>query len=198
MVLGSTQPGGIVDPVRAASAGISVVRRRTGGGAVLLLPGDHLWVDAWLPRDDPLWRRDVSTAAHWVGRWWSEVLRAHDVPDVAVHAGPIRRTRWSDRVCFAGMGPGEVTASGQKVVGIAQWRSREGALFHVCAYRHWDPVPLVDVLSIPPGERDEMRSDLRSAAVGLDELMSALPSADEMARRLPPGRPWSVEGVGEG
>ena len=31
-------------------------------------PGGQLWLDAWIPRDDPLWVLDVSAAAEWVGR----------------------------------------------------------------------------------------------------------------------------------
>lgn len=198
VVLGSTQPDQIVDPVRAASAGVAVVRRRTGGGAVLLLPGDHLWVDVWVPRADPLWHPDVSVAAGWVGRWWSEVLGAHGVPDVTIHRGPMLHTRWSNRVCFAGRGPGEVMVGERKVVGVAQWRSREGALFHVSAYRRWNPGPLVDVLSASAGERDAMGRELPSVAVGLIELIPVLPSMDELVLRLPSGAPWSVEPVPAG
>ncbi len=53
---------------------VELVRRRGGGGAVYLAPGNHLWLDAWVPRDDPLWSPDVSVAAAWVGRWWVEAL----------------------------------------------------------------------------------------------------------------------------
>ena len=60
LVLGSTQPGTSVDSARAARAGIEVVRRRSGGGAVLVGPGDPVWIDVWLPRGDPLWHDDVG------------------------------------------------------------------------------------------------------------------------------------------
>ena len=58
LVLGSTQPDDVVDRAAAARAGVEVVRRRSGGGAVLLVPGDVTWVDVLLPRADPRWSDD--------------------------------------------------------------------------------------------------------------------------------------------
>ena len=74
VVLGSTQRAEVVDATRAAERGVAVVRRRGGGGAVLLRPGDHLWIEAWIPRDDPLWQADVAVAGEWVGEWWGSAL----------------------------------------------------------------------------------------------------------------------------
>jgi hypothetical protein len=58
------------------------------------------------------------------------------------------RTEWSDRVCFAGIGPGEVLdAAGRKVVGISQRRTRGSARFQCAALGRWDPAvgPMVGV-----------------------------------------------------
>ena len=49
-------------------------------------------------------------------------------------------------MCFAGHGPGEVFAGERKLVGLSQWRAREGALFSSCVYTRWAPVPLADLL----------------------------------------------------
>ena len=40
----------------------------------------------------------------------------------------------------------------RKVMGVSQWRGKEGALFHTCAYTHWDPRPLVELFE-PAGVR---------------------------------------------
>ena len=45
VVLGSTQRTDILSTEALAASGVAVVRRRGGGGAVLLRPGDHLWID---------------------------------------------------------------------------------------------------------------------------------------------------------
>ena len=176
LVLGSTQPAAHFDAGRAAAAGVAVARRRSGGGAVLVGPGDPVWVDLWLPRGDPLWHDDVLRAAEWAGEWWAGGLRRAGVPRVTVHRGPSTGGAWSDRICFAGVGPGEVIAGGRKVVGIAQWRCREGALFHTCAYRRWDPGALADLLALPEGRRRAAAAGLAGSVVGLDRLRDGPPS----------------------
>ena len=108
LVLGSTQPDAVVDRAACQRAGVEVVRRRSGGGAVLVVPGDLLWVDLLVPRADPLWHDDVGTAFHWVGDLFAAVLADHGQPAV-VHRGGLVEGGWGREVCFAGLGPGEVT-----------------------------------------------------------------------------------------
>jgi lipoate-protein ligase A len=176
VVLGSTQRAEVVDSARAAEGGVAVVRRRGGGGAVLLRPGDHLWVEAWIPRHDPLWEADVAEAATWVGEWWNDALGlpgaadGTDAADRVVHRGRTEPGPYGSLVCFSGRGPGELFSAGRKVVGISQWRSREGSLFHTCAYDHWDPRPLIDLLVVDQPGRDSLRRDLPGTAVGLLDL----------------------------
>ena len=44
-MLGSTQRDDVVDGEALHLAGLEVVRRRSGGGAVLLVPDEHVWID---------------------------------------------------------------------------------------------------------------------------------------------------------
>ena len=143
LVLGSTQPTELVGRDAMRERGVELARRRGGGGAVYLEPGDQLWVDAWIPRDDPLWLLDVSVAAEWVGAWWMTALAALGQHGFDVHTGRSVPGELGELVCFAGRGPGEVFHGARKVVGLSQWRAREGALFSSCAYLHWDPAPLL-------------------------------------------------------
>jgi lipoate-protein ligase A len=170
LVLGSTQRDGVVRSERAADAGVAVVRRHGGGGAVLLRPGDHLWFEAWIPRDDPLWQADVAAAAVWVGDWWASALSDLGVVGCAVHQGAADPGRDGALVCFSGRGAGEVCQAGRKVMGLSQWRSREGALFHACTYAVWDPAPLVDLLEVEPAQRGVLAHDLAGTAVGLAQM----------------------------
>lgn len=190
LVLGSTQDVGDFDEDRASRTGVSVVRRRSGGGAVLVGPTDPLWVDLWLPRDDPLWVDDVVRAARWVGEWWMAALVQTGGVDLEVHGGGSEQNPLARRICFGGVGPGEVVASGRKVVGVAQWRAREGALFHTCAYRHFDPRPVTDLLALDPGARRSAAHQLDRSAAGLDDLGVTLPPVEELVASLPPGPPW--------
>lgn len=167
VVLGSTQRFEVVDAERAATAGVAVVRRRSGGGAVWLAPGVATWVDLLLPAGDPRWDPDVGRAAHWVGDLWAATLADLGWPGAVVHRGPMVRSPWSDLVCFAGLGPGEVSRHGRKVVGISQRRTRAGARFQ-CALAHaWDPAPLLEVADLTEAEQTRARRDLAGVAEGV-------------------------------
>jgi lipoate---protein ligase len=167
LVLGSTQPDGVVDRDRAAAAGVDVVRRRSGGGAVLVRPGEVAWVDVLVPAGDPLWQADVGKAFGWLGRAWADSLSSLGVDGTAVHEGGMVSGPWSSLVCFAGLGPGEVTVQGRKAVGLSQRRTRAGALFHCAALVEWDPSALVDLLALPSDGRAEAAAEVSSVAVGL-------------------------------
>jgi lipoate-protein ligase A len=138
LVLGSTQRASVV-------GGVDVVRRRSGGGAVLLRPGETVWVDVSVPADDPLWAADVGRSFWWLGDVWASAVGG------SVHRGPLVRTAWSDAVCFAGVGSGEVVVDGRrKVVGMASRRTRVGALFQCAVPLVWDPAAYVALLGLPP------------------------------------------------
>lgn len=183
LVLGSAQRDDVVDHGACAAAGVEVVRRRSGGGAVLVEPASVLWLDVVLPAGDPLWDADVGRAFVWLGEAWAEALDDVGVA-TTVHRGPLLRSRWSDLVCFAGLGPGELTdPSGRKVLGISQRRTRAGARFQCAVLGAWEPTKLTALLAMSPAERETAAGELAQVAVGLgavlDEVLPAL------LRRLP-------------
>ncbi len=139
---------------------VPVVERPSGGGAVLLRP-DDLWIDLVITPDDPLWDDDVRRAAHWVGEVWAAAIGG----DALVHRGGMARTEYADRVCFAGLGPGEVTAGldGPKLVGVSQRRTRAAARFQCLALRDWDPVAVAAAVGVPVDA-------IRAAARGVPDL----------------------------
>ncbi len=170
LVLGSTQRTDIIDRFEVHDRGIEVVRRHGGGGAVFLEPGNHLWIDAWIPREDPLWQRDVLVAAAWVADWWRSALARSGVDGLDAHAGRSEPGELGDLICFAGRGPGEVFSSGRKVVGLSQWRSREGSLFSSCAFTVWDPAAMVGLLDVDETGHARLVRELCSVAIGLSDL----------------------------
>lgn len=188
LVLGSAQRDDVVDRDACARAGFEVVRRRSGGGAVLVVPGQLVWVDVLLPAGDPLWRDDVGRAFLWLGEAWQRALAELGVP-AAVHDGPMVRTAWSDLVCFAGLGPGELIqrradGAAAKVVGISQRRTRAGARFQCAALLGWDPATLLALLALDDAARDAAATALagvgapvdRPAGAVLDALLGHLPT----------------------
>jgi lipoate-protein ligase A len=184
LVLGSTQPTELVAPLEMRRRHVELDRRRGGGGAVYLEPHRQLWIDAWIPRDDPLWVFDVSVAAEWVGAWWVNALSGHGQQGLDIHTGRSVPGEFGELVCFAGRGPGEVFLGGRKVVGLSQWRAREGALFSSCAYLRWDPVPLLDLLHMEKHARIELARALRPIAIGLGELDPPLDDLDAVCDAL--------------
>lgn len=162
VVLGSTQTDAVLDPDAVSALGLELARRRSGGGAVLLIPGEHVWVDVVVPSHDPLADDDVERATWWLGRAWARALGLG--PVVAAPAGrhsavggaALQLRGVSDRAagrvaCFAALGPGEVSVDGRKVLGVSQRRTRFGARFQCIAYSLWDPEPLLAALVATTG-----------------------------------------------
>jgi len=178
VVLGSTQAMSTVDAARAEAQGVDVVRRLSGGGAVLVEPGSLVWVDVVVPPADPLWEADVGRAFAWLGRAWAGALADAGVTGADVYDGPLRRTSWSGRVCFAGLGPGEVVVGGAKVVGMCQRRTRAGALFQSAALLTWEPERLLGLLDVNDDDRrqgpGEVAGSARAAGADPDVLVEAL------------------------
>lgn len=177
VVLGSTQRDDTVDSEACRRAGVDVVRRRSGGGAVWVAPGDPVWIDVVVPRHDPLWDDDVARAFLPVGQAWKRALDQVGVSGTTVHDGPLVRTEWSDLVCFAGTGPGEVLRGGAKVVGMSQRRTRAGARFQCAVPRQWTGDPLRRLLrpQPPAGALDGAGAGIGEVAT--DDLVTALAAA---------------------
>lgn len=170
VVLGSTQPDTDLDPARLAARGLDVVRRRSGGGAVLVEPGSGLWVDAYLPRDDPLFADDVSGSSRWLGECWAAAVRAAspETPSPSVLArNPAASPPEARSLCFAGAVAGEVFAGEHKVVGISQRRDRHGAWFHSMALLEFDAGSLTELFAWPEERRRRAAAELGRRATAL-------------------------------
>jgi lipoate-protein ligase A len=180
VVLGSTQGIAALDLGVVAARGLSVVRRRSGGGAVVVEPGELTWFDVLLPAGDARWRDDVGESAAWVGETVAEALRAVGVDASAPVRVPVR-SPWSSLVCFAGMGAGEIGVAGRKVVGISQRRTRAAARFQVSVLHRFDAVATAALFRLDDGERTTLAQALDASVASVDVAPSALRSALEDA-----------------
>lgn len=126
IALGSRQGPDTVDPSACAARGLAVVRRRSGGGAVVIRPDAVVWVDIVVPHG--IAPDDVRGSMIWAGRAWRDALAdaGHDMSGAVVHEGGMEGSDWCGLVCFAGIGPGEVLVDGAKLVGLSQRRTRHG------------------------------------------------------------------------
>lgn len=178
LVLGSAQPPGDVHRRVAAAMGVEVVRRRSGGGAVLMLPGEVVWLDLVIAPGDPLWHNDVGRSMHWVGELWREALQPFGVA-VDVHTGTLEPSAWSRQVCFAGLGPGELTSgvSRAKVVGVSQRRTRTWARFQTMCHLRWRPEVVAALVAPPAPSAAELAGLVATVPAPRDEVVAALTAA---------------------
>jgi len=160
LVLGSSQSDDIIDRSAAEASGWEVSGRRSGGGIVVVEPGESCWIDVLLPRGHARWSEDVNAAFHWVGEWWRLALADLGLEGLEVHSGPITDREHGRAVCFAGVGPGEVLQRHgdrrMKVVGLSQRRTRDVARFQGLYLRRWNPEPIERFVSPDalPGDLD--------------------------------------------
>ncbi len=176
LVLGSRQHVDLVDADACRRAGIDVVKRRSGGGVVLVEPGAMCWLDVVVPADDPRFRSvvaDVGASMRWLGGHLVTALHRLGVTDAAMHDGGMVCGAWGELICFAGLGPGEVLLGERKLVGISQRRTRNGSRFQCMVHLRWSPDVLVGLLAEPRPPVGELPP---VAAVARD-VADALPGA---------------------
>lgn len=162
IVLGSSQS---VELLRDGGSGRPVRRRRGGGGAVLIHP-DDAWVDWWLPATDERWVFDVHAASALAGSWWREALLAQSV-EAVMHEGSVEDDPAFRVACFSGRGPGELFVDQRKVLGVTQWRVREG-LFLSTIIHTFPSVALLDSLATVPEGLAEALGHHGTASLGID------------------------------
>jgi lipoate-protein ligase A len=185
LVLGSTQRRDVVDDEATRARGAGLVRRRTGGGAVFLDPGQHVWIDVTISADDPLWRSDVAQAFDWLGRAWVSTMVGLGLDDASMNAEAVCHSVLGRIICFAGLGFGEVSTPRGKVVGLSQRRTRAGAWFQCALVRRWDTGPYRDLLA--PGlaaATDDPDSELAAVRVECIDA-TADDVVDAFVRHLP-------------
>ncbi|MGA3214549.1 MAG: hypothetical protein ABSD97_02525 [Acidimicrobiales bacterium] len=188
-MIGSAQPASDFDAERLSGAGLDLVRRRSGGGAVLVAPGRQVWLDVFVPNGDVLAQADVGRSFHWLGQSFAEAIASVlkvslDRGCIEVHRGAARTTPWSKTLCYAGLGPGEVTVAGRKVVGMSQRRERSGSWIHSMALLSEHDGDLADLLDCPADRRATARAALEGVGLRAGEhLATAL--TEELLGHLP-------------
>ena len=153
IVLGSRQTADLLTTQFLATP---TIRRRRGGGGIVFIQPDDLWVDWWIPSGDHRWSADLRETSARAGERWRASLLGQVDGELVVHTGPLEVSDAFGVVCFAGRGPGEVFIGDRKVVGVTQWRVREGTLVSSVLHGH-ATLPLVaGLVNRPPGIEDAL------------------------------------------
>ena len=148
LVLGSRQHDDLVDLDECARLGLTVVHRRSGGGAVLVVPHHLIWVDIVAPHGAA--PDDIRGSMKWAGEMWRQALTAWTGQrELVAHGGAMVTTPWSELVCFAGLGPGEVLLDGRKLVGLSQRRTRHGIRIQGSLYTTQPEIDISTLLRAP-------------------------------------------------
>ena len=126
LVMGSSQKPEQFDTKRLADEGIELAGRRSGGGAVFIEPASTVWIDLLAPRSSPWWSADLAENFVLVGEVWRRALSSLGIETDMCSEAPTR-TDAATLACWAGVGWGELTIDGAKVLGLSQRRTRWGS-----------------------------------------------------------------------
>lgn len=179
--LGASQPFSVADADFCGRHGVDLVRRPTGGRAVL--HHHELTYLVAAPLGECLGTRELQGAYAAICRALVAGLRRLGVDarlaDAVPAAGLIRPTQAVP--CFIGPAPGEVTAGGRKLVGSAMRRVGNAILQHGSILEDWDGALQAGCLGLT-GD-----AGLRAAVVTLAELVDDLPTPQALATALQAG-----------
>ncbi len=171
--LGRHQPYAEVDEAAVAAAGYEIVRRPTGGRAILHT--DEFTYSVAGPQGESRLAGGVMDSYLNISNaLLAGLLRL----GVAAHKAPASVRVGSDvsAACFEVPSAYEITAGGRKLIGSAQSRRAGYVLQHGSLPLYGDITRLIDVLVLEPATADALRADL---AVRACTLAQALDVADD-------------------
>ncbi len=125
--LGHAQPFTDVDTARLESHGWEVVRRVTGGRAILHT--DELTYSVTGPADEPKLAGTVLESYNRLARALLAAVQGLSLP-VEMKEGKAENNGEPNPVCFEVPSTYEITVDGKKLIGSAQARRKEGVLQH--------------------------------------------------------------------
>ncbi len=180
--LGYAQSIADVDLHRLKSFGWEIVRRPTGGRAILHT--DELTYSVIGPESDPRLSGNVLECYQ---RLSKALLRALQIPSIQAHI----RERPSNQdsrdpsppICFEVPSHFEITVQGKKLIGSAQARRKEGVLQHGSLPLHGDLSRITQALVFPnEALRHQAASRLLERATTVEAILGDRVSFEEVAQ----------------
>jgi len=148
-----------------------------------------VWLEVFVPKGDVLAEADVGKSFYWLGEIFAGALASvlalsEEVAPIAVRRGAPLRTPWSKSLCYAGLGAGEVSVAGRKVVGMSQRRERSGAWIHSMALLTGAAGDLAGLLAGTSDHRSAARAALDGVGLRDSEHLAG-PLTDAVLALLP-------------
>lgn len=183
-----------VDRAACAAHGIDIVRRATGGRAILhdqevtyalIIATDHPCIGGTTIVQS---YRAISAAL------CAGLAQLGAAPQLAPHP---ERHATSSAACFDTPGAYEITIDGRKLVGSAQARQQGVLLQHGTILLHADVATLAAILKLPPALSG---TRLAQRLIALDEIVQPAPTFEDVAAAVVGGfeRAWGVNFVQTG
>ncbi|MCL4876187.1 MAG: lipoate--protein ligase family protein [Anaerolineae bacterium] len=165
--LGYAQSMTDVDESRLHSKGWMLVRRPTGGRAILHT--DELTYSISLPQDNPLVEGDIVTSYR---RLTEGLRRGLEVLGLEAESRRQSKGRPGSAVCFETPSHYELTFDGRKLIGSAQVRRQKAVLQHGSLPLSGDITRICETLAYPnEWERDDAREKVRQRAITLEHAL---------------------------
>lgn len=166
--LGRHQPLTDVDREKIAALGYELVRRNTGGRAILHT--DELTYSVTAPAEDPRMTGGVMDAYLRISNGLLAGLQRLGLAAEKA-AGDVRTGPDVSAACFEVPSAYEITARGRKLMGSAQSRRKGYVLQHGSLPLTGDIARLVDVLALPADEAAALRVHLAQRACTLADAL---------------------------
>jgi lipoate-protein ligase A len=179
--LGHAQPFGDVDLGRLGALGWDVVRRPTGGRAILHT--DELTYSVTAPADEPHVAGTLLDSYNHLAQALFRAVRDLGLPvqiQQHVSAGAPQST---NPVCFEVPSSYEITVQGRKLIGSAQARKKEGVLQHGSLPLGGDLTRITQVLVFPDeAARQAAAERLLAHAATVESVLGYAPDWEAAAR----------------
>lgn len=168
--IGYAQPAAEVDESRLAARGWSLVRRPTGGRAILHT--DELTYAGIAPSSNPHFKGGVLASYRHLSQGLIIGLRKLGLEPEVRDTQPLPDDQRADPVCFEVPSAYEITVSGKKLVGSAQLRRQGGVLQHGSLPLTGDLGRICEALRFPDEPARQARIDrLRARACTVADVL---------------------------
>ena len=178
--------GSLLDSERCQQDGVEIVRRPTGGKAILHSVGDITY-SVIAPVNQPPFSSDVLAGYAAVNEALVAGLGMLGIRASVRDTAPIWPETGVDFGCFESAGRHEVYWAGRKIVASAQRRTAGVVLQQGTIPLTETGSGLADLLRLDPGRRERFRRDLNDRTGTLERALDVDPNFREVAHALSQG-----------